>query len=254
MRTLSLVGIAVCMIVGVVVPAAGARDQRASTRGRVEKVPYQAADGSALTIHSNFGLGLARVVLPGGPERFLSLRIEDSTGQPVAAEIVQSDSVADVCGSTEHPLRIEPNFDVTVTLYSGRCPDASPSIVTSGTVIATFLKRSPDPRVQVAGYSPYEGATGIDSERGYLAAEITFPAGPERFLSVVIADDSGAAIPAEVVQDDVVATFCGETAKPVRIRPNFPVTVEIFSGPCPEEGAGAATRGVVEATFSRHRS
>jgi hypothetical protein len=83
-----------------------------------------------------------------------------------------------------------------------------------------------------------------------------------KYLSLQIKDESGTSTYAAVSQDldgdgvgDVdYPNFCGKTAKPIKIRPGYVVTVFINGGPgadppCP----GVGTSGTVKATFSNLR-
>jgi hypothetical protein len=83
-----------------------------------------------------------------------------------------------------------------------------------------------------------------------------------RYLKLQIKDQSGTATYAAVSQDldgdgvgDVdYPNVCGKTAKPIKIRPGYAVTVFINAGPgadppCP----GVGTSGTVRATFSNLR-
>lgn len=89
------------------------------------------------------GDGIGAVVFRGGPERFVSVEIDDAHGLPVTGIVVQpgDDRGTHICGATEKPLRVRPFEKVTVFLMNGVCGDAGASIATTGTVTATFTKK-----------------------------------------------------------------------------------------------------------------
>ena len=88
------------------------------------------------------------VVLPGGPEKFVHIKIEDSTGADVSASMSQDtdgDQLADegsggeFCTETEQPFPVVPGYEVNVFIFTGPCTDGTPAAATSGKVIGTFL-------------------------------------------------------------------------------------------------------------------
>lgn len=89
------------------------------------------------------GEGIGAVVFRGGPERFVSVEIEDAHGLPVTGIVIQpdDDEGTHICGATDEPLKIRPFEKVTVFLMNGVCGDAGASVATTGTVTATFTKR-----------------------------------------------------------------------------------------------------------------
>lgn len=244
-KVLLLAGASV-LIAALTTPAtAGARDSR------VETIEYAARnDDIPRPIYSDLGAGFADITLPAGPERFLSIAIEDSSGGAVAVEVLQGNRVANICGKTESPLPIRPNMPVTLNLYSGRCPDGTPSVVTTGTLTATFEKSMPAAaRTQSRSYSPYTGKVGWSGAYGFLMAMVEFePLGNK--VSFKIEDATG--LPAlGVIQqgDDELATFCGESEAPLKISKFRPVQVWLYSGNICASGPLAA-RGKVIASFS----
>lgn len=78
-------------------------------------------------------------VAPG--RRYVEFSVTDSSGTPVAAKIEQSETRSPVfCGETDAPLQVDPHQPFTLLLFSGPCGGAG-SVVTDGSVSATFLKR-----------------------------------------------------------------------------------------------------------------
>ena len=100
------------------------------TAGPVRQVVLRAGDG------------IGAVVFRGGPERFVSVEIDDAHGLPVAG-IVSQPGVdgTPICGASEKPLKVRPYEKVTVFLMNGTCGDAGASVATTGTVTATFTRR-----------------------------------------------------------------------------------------------------------------
>lgn len=98
--------------------------------------------GSTRSTAVRVGDTVGAVEFRGGPERFVSIEIADAHGQPVTGVVVQPDAdETQICGATDKPLKIRPYENVTVFLMNGTCGDAGASIVTTGTVTATFTKR-----------------------------------------------------------------------------------------------------------------
>lgn len=78
----------------------------------------------------------------------------------------------------------------------------------------------------------------------------------ERFVSVVIKDDTGMPVRAVLEQDfdddgteDLSQEICSATTTPVKIRPAVPVVVSVQEGAC-ADGYAVATFGTVTATFT----
>lgn len=90
----------------------------------------------------------ATVELPGGPERFVTVDVEDDSGADTYAQISQdldADGVDDlyvpICSSTELPVLVAPEIPVKVIVYQGPCFDGMPAQASAGTVTATFTSR-----------------------------------------------------------------------------------------------------------------
>lgn len=85
---------------------------------------------------------------PRAKERFVSLSIEDATGGPVLGRVEiwdmrtasWSDRGSFFCTETQRPLRIKAYEKLYVGAYLGSCPDGSFSLVTTGTITATFSR------------------------------------------------------------------------------------------------------------------
>lgn len=95
-----------------------------------------------LTAAGQESLGAVRFA--GGPERLVSVTVEDSTGLAIAGEVAQSldsDTAPEVsyefCGTTPKPVKVVPHQQVVVYLYAGTC-DSAPSLPTHGRVVAEF--------------------------------------------------------------------------------------------------------------------
>ena len=85
------------------------------------------------------------VILNGGPETSISVKIVDQTGGEVAASVTQdtnddgqADSGTDICTQTTSPVSIQPHVDVNVFIFTGPCIDGTPASATTGTVTGTF--------------------------------------------------------------------------------------------------------------------
>lgn len=97
--------------------------------------------GPGQSVEVRAGETIGAVVFRGGPERFVSIEIEDAHGLPVTGVVEQDDDATHVCGATRKPLRIRPYENVTVFLMNGACGGSSVSVATTGTVTATFTRR-----------------------------------------------------------------------------------------------------------------
>ena len=104
-----------------------------------------------------------------------------------------------------------------------------------------------------------DAVIGCVDERGCVSL---IPRAGMKYLKLRIKDESGTSTYAAVSQDvdgDWIGdtdypNVCGKTAKPIKIRPGYAVTVFINGGPgadppCP----GVGTSGTVKATFSNLR-
>ena len=86
------------------------------------------------------------IFTPRAGETHISLSIEDATGGPVVGRVFffnagrWSDREAEFCSATDRPLRVRPGDDVYVGAYLGTCSDGTLSLVTTGTITATFSR------------------------------------------------------------------------------------------------------------------
>jgi hypothetical protein len=124
-------------------PAAGAGKAREVTHD------YRMSNGAFVDhgeAHWTLGAAYAPFRAVGG-ERFVSLAIEDAAGQPVRGHVHidqdndgKLDDQLDFCGSTAKPIALERGARIEVGTIVGLCDDSSPSIVTEGTITATFTR------------------------------------------------------------------------------------------------------------------
>lgn len=99
------------------------------------------ADAQRTTV-VRVGDKVGAVVFRGGPERFVSIEIADQHGLPVSAIVSQPEQDGThLCGATGKPIRVKPFEKVTVFLMNGACGGGGASVVTTGTVTATFTTR-----------------------------------------------------------------------------------------------------------------
>lgn len=216
---------------------------------RTVTVPYQAGTGQVGT--DRMGVIVGSLTLPAGPEDRLDLSLEDASGLPVVAEIVQSTGLAFICGETEHPIRIEPNYPVTVRTYTGKCLDGTPAATTTGTIEATFSWTGPK-IVDEAGYSlsapDRVGYDGTDVGLG----TVTFLPAHRPYAHVEIEDVSGRAVVATVSQNGaIVARVCGKSNKPIAVNPKLPLVVRVWVSTCDDGSPSLPTNGTIRATFLR---
>lgn len=82
------------------------------------------------------------VVFRGGPERYVSVEIDDRHGLPVTGIVSQEGAEpVYVCGASDEPVRVKPFETVTVYVMNGVCGEGGVSVATAGTVTATFTRR-----------------------------------------------------------------------------------------------------------------
>ena len=104
-----------------------------------------------------------------------------------------------------------------------------------------------------------EPQNGSPSAQGHITNGVTFtPRKGERFVSVVVEDQSGLPARAVIGQDldgDGVTEWtdelCGATESPVRFRKGFDVIVAAQEGPCDDNTVAMATFGTITATFTK---
>lgn len=122
---------------------------------RVERTwvgPYVGpAVGIALTggqvCHVGFDLGCAATDAYYGTDRFVTAKVTDESGLPVAAAVYQyagddQGPAVSSCGETHEPIKLMPEVDwVGVELLVGPCLDGTPAAATTGEVELTFSSR-----------------------------------------------------------------------------------------------------------------
>lgn len=119
-------------------------------------------------------------------------------------------------------------------------------------------------RVETATYDAPGGVPALSvSVTGTNIGAVMLPAGPERKVAVEVTDATGLPVSGEIKQrggdgvaldgGDTSVAFCGATEKPVNVRPNEPVYVFLYAGPCEDGTTAAATTGEVVATFIGRR-
>lgn len=124
------------------------------------------------------------------------------------------------------------------------------------TAIAADAKAPPATRTEVGYYSD-AGVHVVAQWARPTAATVELPGGPERFVSVEIADDSSPDAYAQISQDvdgdgvdDLFVPICSRSVLPVLVVPHVPVKVIAYQGPCFDGMPARATSGTVTATFS----
>ena len=86
---------------------------------------------------------------PRDGERFVQVAIEDRTGLPTRALVVQEKEARsgtyyvteqEICGSSSAPIEIKSHLKVRVLVQDGPCEDDTPAAATTGTVKVTFSR------------------------------------------------------------------------------------------------------------------
>jgi hypothetical protein len=130
------------------------------TPTRIEKVVEYAYSGGSAGIASPAASGgvcltdptlpfaCITIIPPGVEYTFVKIEVKDTTGLPAGGFISQQDSDGDglndgygeFCGAQKEAVALElPGAPLGISLYPGFCSDASsPSVVTTGTIVATF--------------------------------------------------------------------------------------------------------------------
>ena len=80
-------------------------------------------------------------------EKFVTLAVEDTAGGAVMAHVHidrdgdgEVDEQVDFCGETSKPIAVSKGSVVEVGAIFGMCDESTPSIVTEGTITATFTR------------------------------------------------------------------------------------------------------------------
>ncbi|MDQ3952572.1 MAG: hypothetical protein M3279_06385 [Actinomycetota bacterium] len=139
-----------------------------------------------------------------------------------------------------------------------RLPAAAALAALATAVIATSVGAAPEPRAQTLEYVGGGATTGPERavvlRAGDNVGAVVFRGGPERFVSIEIADRHGLQVTGIVRQGEEAGTHvCGATEKPIRVKPYEKVTVFLMNGACGASGASVVTSGTVTATFTTRR-
>lgn len=143
MRKTALALTAGLLAISLVSPASGGPNDRTVTK------EYTMANGMVIyeSTSATWSVGTAwKVFRPKPGERFVSISISDDLGRPVFGHTHfhqdgdgEVDEV-DFCNETPKPIRLGAAKKLEVAVFLGTCPDGTPSLVTQGTVTATFSR------------------------------------------------------------------------------------------------------------------
>ncbi len=97
------------------------------------------------------GISVGCVEFATGPEeQWVVVEITDDIGPSTYGVVGQdpdgdnsSERGGEFCKKTDEAIQIQPGVPITVFVWNGRCSTAEPSIVTTGTVKATFYSSPP---------------------------------------------------------------------------------------------------------------
>ncbi|MGH2756739.1 MAG: hypothetical protein ACRDI3_03015 [Actinomycetota bacterium] len=121
----------------------------AAASNRTVTKPYTMAHGMVIygATHATWSIGTAwKIFIPKPGERFVSFSVSDDTDQPVFGHIhIDANGNGrkehiDFCSETSKPIRLGATEKIEVAVFLGTCPDGTPSLVTQGTVTATFSR------------------------------------------------------------------------------------------------------------------
>lgn len=136
-----------CLVVGFLIVGGAADAASKKERSRTQVEPYD-RPSTAIALNvlyvgncNPLGIGQGCVDFDLKPsDRYISLKVEDATGQPIYATVWDSNdmSIAEFCGETEKPIPNPGSEFIYVELPIHGGVNCSPSTVTRGTVTATF--------------------------------------------------------------------------------------------------------------------
>lgn len=136
---------AVALLTGLPIASATANAERTkSGQYHVVVGSINESDPSAEGEFSN-----AVTFTPRAQETFVVVSIEDRSGLPTRALVVQERQSEhgpryvlkkEICGSTDEPIAIRSQLEVTVLVQDGPCADGTTAVATFGTVTATFTR------------------------------------------------------------------------------------------------------------------
>ena len=161
MRKAISVALALGLLVGAFVGTAeaGKKKKKPKAPVRIEEVielEYTGGDlGASTPVRSAAGClnggapaFACKQIIPTQPGMtYLKIEVQDASGQNAGGFISQQDAdgdgfgdgFGDFCGAHAEPIPLEvASGPVDLSMTAGTCTDGSPSIITSGTVVATF--------------------------------------------------------------------------------------------------------------------
>ena len=144
MRKLMLVTLIATLVAAAFAPAHAGRRTRQATSD------YTMAEGMVtFDSQAHWTVGTEpHVFTAKRAERAVTFSIADSIGRPVRGHaVLDTDGDGQVdhraaafCGETTQPIAVRPGQRVQVRVLMGTCEDGTPSIVTQGTITATFTR------------------------------------------------------------------------------------------------------------------
>lgn len=142
MRKFAVALFAGLLTISLVAPATGGPNRKVTKE-------YTMANGMVIyeSASATWSLGTAwKTFRPEPGERFVSLSISEDTGQSVLGHIhIDADGDGEVehldfCTETPEPVELGTAKKLKLAVFMGTCPDAMPSVVTQGTITATFSR------------------------------------------------------------------------------------------------------------------
>lgn len=143
MRKIVAIAAACLFVASLIGPASGAPSDRKVTK------QYTMANGMVVfdSAEAQWSVGTAwKIFRPEAGERFVSVSVSDEADQPVYGHIhlkPEADGKTkdvDFCNETTKPIRLGAAKKIDVAIFLGTCSDGTPSVVTEGTITATFSK------------------------------------------------------------------------------------------------------------------
>lgn len=128
---------------------AGLMTPVAAKDARTDSEPYTMAEGMVVFgTGAEWSLGTQYIDFDARPgERYVDFRIDDDSGLDARGHIwVDPDGdtayemVRDFCNETNRPLRVRRSQKILISVIFGTCDDGTPSVVTQGTITATFSR------------------------------------------------------------------------------------------------------------------
>ncbi|MGH2807872.1 MAG: hypothetical protein ACRDKT_11425 [Actinomycetota bacterium] len=150
-KTLFVMALVGGLFIGAISPALGEKTRKTKKERRVQRVeeaaytaPAAAVTGAGLFVgacHHEEHVGCVAFPIKSHLELFVSIEVADESGLPVHAVMLHPqtrETVAEFCGETEKAIPIAVISEVDIWLLAGACPGGTPSVVTTGSVTATF--------------------------------------------------------------------------------------------------------------------